>query len=78
MNNLSFDPPVTDLLLIDIETVPQYQNYDSLPDNWKPLWIDKISKTVPENISSRKLFAEGWHTRRVWQSNLYKHWLFQL
>lgn len=58
MNNLSFDPPVTDLLLIDIETVPQYQDFDSLPDYWKPLWNDKISKTVPENISSQDSYLQ--------------------
>ena len=39
------------LLLIDIETVPCYHNYESLPDNIKILWADKNSKTVPENLS---------------------------
>lgn len=39
------------LLLIDIETVPCYQRFELLPDDIKILWADKISKTVPENIS---------------------------
>ena len=47
MNN---DLSVYDLLMIDIETVPQYPEYAQLPDVWKSLWSDKISKTVPENI----------------------------
>jgi len=38
------------LLLIDIETVPEYHQFDMLPDTVKILWADKISKTVPENI----------------------------
>jgi predicted PolB exonuclease-like 3'-5' exonuclease len=39
------------LLLIDIETVPCYQRFELLPDEIKILWADKISKTVPENLS---------------------------
>jgi 3'-5' exonuclease len=50
MNNLNLEPPVTDLLLLDIETVPQYPVYEQLPEEWKSLWNDKISKTVPETI----------------------------
>ncbi len=42
---------LNDLLLLDIETVPQYENFDLLPTIWQTLWIDKISKTVPENTS---------------------------
>ena len=39
------------LLLLDIETVPCYQGFELLPDEFKILWGDKISKTVPENLS---------------------------
>ena len=39
------------LLLIDIETVPCYQRFELMPDEFKILWADKISKTVPENLS---------------------------
>ena len=42
---------LTNLLLLDIETVPAHRSYDSLNTNWQSLWWDKISKTVPENIS---------------------------
>ena len=41
---------INNLLLIDIETVPCYNSFDSLPDEVKILWADKISKTVPENL----------------------------
>ena len=39
------------LLVLDIETVPCYQKFELLPDEFKLLWGDKISKTVPETIS---------------------------
>ncbi len=42
---------IYDLLMVDIETVPQQPEYAQLPDSWKNLWNDKISKTVPENYS---------------------------
>ena len=31
------------VLFIDIETVPQYSNYDELSDRWKSLWNRKAS-----------------------------------
>jgi hypothetical protein len=39
------------LLLIDIETVPCYHRFEIVPDDIKILWADKISKTVPENLT---------------------------
>ena len=39
------------LFLIDIETVPCFQRFELLSDDYKILWADKISKTVPENLS---------------------------
>lgn len=41
---------LTNLLVIDIETVPGAPDFQLLPENWKELWQDKISKTMPENI----------------------------
>lgn len=41
---------LTNLLVIDIETVPGAPDFQLLSDNWKELWQDKISKTMPENI----------------------------
>ncbi len=45
-NNYLFD-----LLLIDIETVPQVPNFIQLSPEWQQLFCDKISKTMPENSS---------------------------
>jgi predicted PolB exonuclease-like 3'-5' exonuclease len=47
---------IQDLLLLDIETVPQVNEYASLSPEWQSLWVDKISKTVPENM----LPEESW------------------
>ena len=56
MNTISDSFSFKDLLLIDIETVPQYQTYTQLPETWKSLWIDKNSKTMPENISPEEAY----------------------
>jgi hypothetical protein len=53
MNN---SPSIFDLFVIDIETVPQFQSYNQLSDTWKELWWDKISKTVPENITPEESY----------------------
>jgi hypothetical protein len=48
---LNLNTSLFNLLLIDIETVPSYNSFELLPDEFKILWADKISKTVPENLS---------------------------
>jgi 3'-5' exonuclease len=40
MNNLN------NILFLDIETVPQFDCYGSLPEEWKPLWDGKASWLV--------------------------------
>lgn len=39
-----------DFLFIDIETVPGQPHFSDLSAEWQSLWVDKISKTMPENI----------------------------
>lgn len=48
---MNFNASLFNLLVIDIETVPCYSGFESVPDELKILWADKISKTVPENLS---------------------------
>ena len=48
---------IFNLLLIDIETVPCYDCYDMLTDDWKILWAEKISKTMPENMSPEECYS---------------------
>ncbi len=50
---------LTDLLFIDIETVPGTPHFQELPEEWKALWMGKISKTMPENYS----VEESYHDR---------------
>jgi hypothetical protein len=38
---------LTDLLIIDIETIPDKASYGQLDDAWKQLFNDKATKTVP-------------------------------
>lgn len=47
---------IFNLLLLDIETVPCYNTFEMLPREWKLLWVDKISKTMPENISPEESY----------------------
>lgn len=48
-----------DLFVIDIETVPQVPDYDSLPLYWQELWQEKVAKTMPEDI----LMADAYTNR---------------
>ena len=56
--NFLNNPSIYDLIVIDIETVPQFPDYSKLPESWKNLWIDKISKTMPENISYEECYLQ--------------------
>jgi hypothetical protein len=50
---------ISNLLLIDIETVPIVQNFNDLDSNWQQLWQDKISKSLPDTITAE----ESWKMR---------------
>lgn len=51
---------LTKILVIDIETVPGVPDFQCLPEQWKGLWEEKVSKTMPENFS-----AEEYYPRRA-------------
>lgn len=38
--------PLSNILFLDIETVPQYSDYNELPDEWKSLWDHKASYLI--------------------------------
>lgn len=46
------------ILVLDIETVPQFESFEELPEHWKVLWADKISKTMPENFSAAEMYEQ--------------------
>lgn len=47
---------LANLLLLDIETVPSEADYHNLNSEWQSLWFEKISKTVPENVSPEESY----------------------
>ena len=47
---------LTDILVLDIETVPQSESFNDLKPDWQSLWIDKVSKTVPENMTAEESY----------------------
>ncbi len=56
---------LTKILILDIETVPQYASYNELPERWKELWIKKSAilkkeeNQTPEDIYNRAgIYAE--------------------
>jgi DNA polymerase elongation subunit (family B) len=52
VNNFS----ISDLLIIDIETVPNVPRFEDLSPEWRLLWSDKISKTMPENTTIEDMY----------------------
>ncbi|MFM2337645.1 MAG: hypothetical protein RL115_838 [Bacteroidota bacterium] len=34
-------PPLHNILFLDIETVPQYNAYEQMPEDWRQLWLTK-------------------------------------
>jgi DNA polymerase elongation subunit (family B) len=46
------------LLILDIETVPQYSSFSELPELWKSLWADRVSKTMPENAEPGQMYEQ--------------------
>ncbi|MBX3253548.1 MAG: ribonuclease H-like domain-containing protein [Chitinophagaceae bacterium] len=49
---------LTNLLVIDIETVPSVPDFQCLDEQWKVLWEDKISKIMPENFSPDETYLQ--------------------
>jgi predicted PolB exonuclease-like 3'-5' exonuclease len=47
-----------DLFLLDIETIPQYPSFEYLPEEWKLLWMEKQTKTMPENITPEEGYTQ--------------------
>ena len=49
---------LTDLLLLDIETVPQFPAFTDMDSGWQSLFLDKISKTVPEEVAPEEIYRK--------------------
>ncbi|MDQ3193390.1 MAG: ribonuclease H-like domain-containing protein [Bacteroidota bacterium] len=44
------------VLILDIETVPQYAAFDDLPYVWKDLWIHKVKNLLRDDITAGDLY----------------------
>lgn len=50
--------PLFDLLLIDIETVPQVSTFQQLNEDWQQLFYNKISKSMPEGFEPPEAYHQ--------------------
>jgi 3'-5' exonuclease len=48
-----------DILFLDIETVPQYENLNELPEKFKTLWDKKAAKIAIENESPDEVYQKA-------------------
>jgi len=48
----------TELLLIDIETVPITENFLNLLPEWQQLWCNKVAKIFPESVSPEESYRQ--------------------
>lgn len=53
--------PISNILFLDIETVPQHPAYDALPDDWKNLWDTKSTALLKyhEKETQESLYARA-------------------
>jgi DNA polymerase elongation subunit (family B) len=47
------------VLVLDIETVPQYSAYDELPEEWKELWKKKMQRELKEGLTPDGLYQRA-------------------
>ncbi len=47
------------ILVLDIETVPQYAAYGELPDEWKELWKKKMARDIKEGQTPDGLYQRA-------------------
>lgn len=44
------------VLVLDIETVPQYATFDEVPDIWKEFWKKKMQRDIKEGLTPDELY----------------------
>lgn len=54
MQNIKLD----NLLLIDIETVPQQPGFELLSDDWKQLWEEKTQRSLPDFTTAAEFYPQ--------------------
>jgi predicted PolB exonuclease-like 3'-5' exonuclease len=53
--------PIQNILFIDIETVPQYPDYPSMHEDWKPLWDTKSASLLKhhEGLTNETIYPRA-------------------
>ncbi len=46
------------LLLIDIETVSAFANFEEMNDDWKQLWEEKVQRQLPEDVTAADFYPQ--------------------
>ena len=49
-------PKLSDILFLDIETVPQHGKFDSLPDGWQQLWNKKAANLIKNEETPAEIY----------------------
>lgn len=49
---------IEDIIIIDIETVSAYPDFDLMPENWQHLWIEKTARILPEGLSASEFYPK--------------------
>ena len=52
------DKLLQNILLIDIETVPQAANWETLNDTWQALWTEKMSKITTAGVPPEESYEQ--------------------
>ncbi len=46
------------LLLIDIETVSEHPQFNSLDESWQQLWAEKVQRSLPDDITASEFYPQ--------------------
>ena len=47
------------VLVLDIETVPQFSTFDHLNENWKDLWAHKMKHLIKDNVTAADTYERA-------------------
>lgn len=50
---------IENILMIDIETIPQYESYSDLPERWRKLWDLKSERLAKDGESPEELYPRA-------------------
>jgi 3'-5' exonuclease len=50
--------PLENFLIIDIETVSEQKNFETLTADWKKLWEEKVQYSLPENLTADAYYPQ--------------------